>query len=388
MAKKIKNDVEGGEEVKSSTSAGQVSQYLKENESDHYNYEDDIIYRVSTGSLKLDLELGGSIKNGFGLPAGSFRAIGMPGGGKTSLALNTMKNFLEDPVYKGVRKAIYFRSEGRLSDEIRRRSGVKFVNKESEWTDNCLIIDSNVYEFVFGLIRQLILNNAEKTQYFFVIDSADTLCKREDLEKPFEDAHTVAAGALLTSVFFKKCGVALGKRGHILTFISQKRESIKIDPRQKVGTRQGSASGGYSIQHMCSTCVDVLQRTEYDDDFIRENQKDKNSKQIGHWCKLRIVKADTESAERIVKYPIKYGRENGTSVWIEYEVADLLLQYGLAKKAGAWISFPEHLVAELKEKDLELVPQVNGMDKLRDYLEKNPNITKYFINKFKEVLSN
>ena len=39
-----------------------ISSFLKNNEKDHYNYEDEHDYKVSSGSLVVDYELGG----GFG----------------------------------------------------------------------------------------------------------------------------------------------------------------------------------------------------------------------------------------------------------------------------------------------------------------------------------
>ena len=40
----------------------QIEAYLKANQSDHYNFEEKREYTVSSGSLKLDIEMGGGIK--------------------------------------------------------------------------------------------------------------------------------------------------------------------------------------------------------------------------------------------------------------------------------------------------------------------------------------
>ena len=73
-----------------------LNSFLKQNATDHYNFEEAIDYKVSSGSLQLDLHLGG------GLGPGLHRFVGMNEGGKTSAALSFMKNFLEKtPKAKG-----------------------------------------------------------------------------------------------------------------------------------------------------------------------------------------------------------------------------------------------------------------------------------------------
>jgi hypothetical protein len=93
-----------------------LGSFLKQNQSDHYNFEEAVDYKVSSGSLQLDLHLGG------GLGPGLHRFVGMNEGGKTSAALSFMKNFLEK-VQKG--KGFYIKAEGRLSNEMMERSGIK-----------------------------------------------------------------------------------------------------------------------------------------------------------------------------------------------------------------------------------------------------------------------
>ena len=112
--------------------------FLKENKEDHYNFEEEIYYKVSTGSLNLDIATGG------GLPPGLHRFLGMNEGGKTSEALEVTKNFLKNVQNS---RALLFKSEGRLSKEIQERSGVKFVSNPDEWEDGtCFVFDCNIFE--------------------------------------------------------------------------------------------------------------------------------------------------------------------------------------------------------------------------------------------------
>ena len=66
----------------------QIGEYLKENKQFHLNYEPTYDYTVSSGSLMLDLEMGGGLKPSI------FRATGISEGGKTSCSLSFAKNFL------------------------------------------------------------------------------------------------------------------------------------------------------------------------------------------------------------------------------------------------------------------------------------------------------
>ena len=65
----------------------QIQSYLKENKGDHYNFENTPDYTVSSGSLLLDIEMGGGIRPSI------IRASGVSEGGKTSCALSFARNF-------------------------------------------------------------------------------------------------------------------------------------------------------------------------------------------------------------------------------------------------------------------------------------------------------
>lgn len=373
MAPKIKEE----KEEKVLTSQEQALSYLKENKKDHYNFEEDNYYKVPSSSLNLNLDIGG------GLPVGAHRAVGINSGGKTSCCLDFMLNFLR---LNKNNKGVYFKCEGRLSPEIQERSGIQFITDPMTWDNNCLVFESNVYEAVFGFIRDLIINNPTKTKYFFIIDSMDNLVKRDDLAKPLEESAQVAGGALLTSVFFKKTSLALAKRGHILMFISQLRDEIKINSYQKTNPRQGGASGGHAVEHGASLVFEFLPR--WNDDYIREG--DKNSKIIGHKCKIKLVKSDNEKYQVEVSYPIKYGRKGGTSVWREREIYDQLLMWSFLKKTAeksSWLAFNDTIIQELRELDKEFPEKLQGEEKVCDYLEKNTKISDYLYNKFKNTLS-
>lgn len=357
----------------------QVLSQLNANKEDHLNFEETVNDKTRASSLQVTAHMDG------GLQPGAHRAVGVSAGGKTSCVLDFMYHFLGMNGGKG-RRGVYVKSEGRLSNETISRSGIFFTTDPKQWKDGtCLLLESNVFEFVFGLLGDLIRNNPSKHRYFFMIDSMDTMGKRDDLKKGFEDAQQVAGGAVMTSVFFKKTSSALSKRGHIMWFISQVRDFIRITTGGGGGAptapRQGNSSGGHAMEHAGDWVLEFLPR--YKDDIIREDQADDNSKPIGHYCKIRVVKSNNEKYTTIIRYPIKYGRVNATSVWVEREIAELLKQWELVTKKGSWFAIAQSLREEVKAAiNVDLPEQVQGMNNVFQLLEDDPKLTGYLYDKF------
>jgi RecA/RadA recombinase len=351
-----------------------LSSHLKDNKDSHYNFEDEKIFHISTGSLLLDSELSGSLE----VPA-IVRFTGVSGGGKTSAALLIMNNFLKTvPNSKG----FLVKAEGRLNSNVKRVSGVEFVHDPEEWDNGkCFVLRSNVYENIATLILELIKNNPENTRYYFLIDSMDALISKNDLSKGFDDSAKVAAGAVLTSNFLRRIMLPLSTFGHICGLISQVRSNVQINPYAKGDPKLTNSSGGNALQHYADWIFEFQPR--YKSDQILED-----GKIIGHWSKILLRKTTNEKDGVEVTYPIKHGRSDGKSIWTEYEIADMLIQWGFAKKSGAWIAFDEGLIKEIKKNiEKDLPEKIQGMDQLRTFLETNGEICVYLFDKFKTILS-
>ena len=361
------------------TSQEALKIFLKQNEEHHYNFEDEIDYKVSSGSLKVDFELSG----GFG--PGLHRFTGINEGGKTSEALEVAKNFLKMPASK----AVYIKAEGRLSKEMRERCGINFVGVESEWVDgSCFVFDCNIYETVLDLMRVLIARNPGETKYCFVLDSLDGLIMKDDMQKNFEDSHKIAGGALLGAKFMQKMSIALAKRGHMAIFVSQVRADIKLDPYSKAPIRQTTATGGNALLHFANYILEFEPR--FKKDLILENQTQPADKQknkiLGHIAKMTVKKSPNEKTNYTLEYPIKYGRTGGNSIWVERELIDMLYMWGYIQKKGAWISCEEDFLATLKENSFDFPDKVQGEAKLNKELESNQDLVLFLIKHFKELI--
>ena len=351
-----------------------LSSHLKDNKDSHYNFEDEQVFQVSTGSILLDSELGGALE----VPA-IVRFTGVSGGGKTSSALLIMNNFLKTvPNSKG----FLVKAEGRLNSNVKKISGVNFVDDPQKWDNGtCFVLRSNIYENIATLILELIKNNPENTRYYFLIDSMDALISKNDLSKGFEDSAKVAAGAVLTSNFLRRIMLPLSTFGHICGLISQVRSNVQINPYAKSDPKLTNSSGGNALQHYADWIFEFQPR--YKSDQILEGDKI-----IGHWSKILLRKTTNEKDGVEVTYPIRHGRSDGKSVWMEYEIADMLIQWGFAKKSGAWINFDQGLIKDIKEDTDQNMPEkIQGMDQLRTFLEENNKICIYLFNKFKSILS-
>jgi RecA/RadA recombinase len=351
-----------------------LGSFLKENKDAHFNFNDEQVFNISSGSLLLDSELGGGLE----VPA-IVRFTGVSGGGKTSCALLLMKNFLDTvPNSKG----FLVKAEGRLSSNVKSISGVQFTENPEDWdAGKCFVLKSNIYETIATLILELIQNNEESTRYYFLIDSMDALISKNDLSKGFEDSNKVAAGAVLTSNFLKRIMLPLSTFGHVCGLISQVRSNVQINPYAKTDPKLTNSSGGNALQHYADWILEFQPR--YKSDQIIENNKI-----IGHWAKILLKKTTNEKDGTEIVYPIKHGRKDGKSVWLEYEISDMLLQWGFAKKSGAWISFEKSFTEEINKETGKVFPEkIQGLEQLRTFLEENVEISNYLFSKFKEIIS-
>lgn len=378
MSKKLKEEqIDNGISSKSI-----LGDFLKSNKEDHYNFEETVNYKVSTGSLNMDVHTSG------GLGPGLHRFVGFTEGGKTSASLEVMKNFLNTvPNSKG----FYIKAEGRLSSDMQARSGVKFVFKPEEWdVGTCFVFESNIYETVSSAMFKLVLDNEEKNRYMFIVDSVDGLIAKNDLNKTFEESMKVAGGAVIAGNLMKKISIPLTKRGHMAIFISQVRSDIKLDPYTSAPIRQTSATGGNALLHFANFIFEFEPRFEGDlilkDPAIKKPDVVKNPI-VGHMCKICVKKSPNETSKNRVSYPIKYGRSNGTSIWVEREIVELLLRWGMVTRAGAWYTVSSDLENIAKETGTEIPDKFQGENAINDFIESNPKLAKALYDDFVKTIA-
>ena len=370
------------EEKSSSTNASnRLNSILnsKEHQEDHFNFQDAVSWKISTGSLLLDAAVGG------GITPSLIRLCGPNNEGKTPQALEIVRNFLTD-VPKS--RVVWILAEGRLSKENRERCGLKFVTDATEWTDGSVfILESNVYDLIINVIKDLVLNNEENIRYCFVIDSMDGLILKRDKDTNPTDASKVAGTQVISKKLLQSLSIGMFKHGHLMIAISQITSEIKIDPYAKTAPRGGMFSGGNALLHWADFILEYS--TTAMNDFILDNpsgkMNDGKSKSIGKYSKVIIQKSTSENTRKtIVQYPIKFGKKP-SGIWIEYEILDCLLMWELVTAKGAWITVDDSLIEELKQNNIEIPKQHQGRDNFRKWLEENAEACKYLFNKLKAV---
>jgi RecA/RadA recombinase len=344
--------------------------FFKSNKEYHYNLEERAEdYLVSSGSMILDSVLGG------GLGAGLHRFIGANEGGKTNEALHVMFNMLKTVKNS---KGLFVMAEGRLNNDIKERSGIKFVYDPSEWAvGTCLVFECHIMDTMVDFLRGLLRNNPDREKFCIVIDSMDGLITKEDLEKSSSEARKVAGGALMTSDFLKRISLGMSKFGHMCIMISQVRTNINLNPYAKQDpNNQTNSSGGNAILHYPDWILEFKKQNKGDKILEKPNQQITHDNKIfGHNAKVVICKSTNETTGQIVTYPIKHGRINGRSIWIEREVIDMLLMWGYIEQSGAWYKLDEELLKHLKENGFETKEAYQGSQALYDFLEEDEKVT-------------
>lgn len=358
-----------------------LEEYLKhkDNISKHYNFIEDKVYKVSTGSLTWDLDIGG------GLPPGLHRFCGPPESGKSSAALEICRNFLAmHPNGRG----IYIDAECKLNSFIRERSGLKFTSDPSNWRDGeIFVLQSNNFDFVVNLLRRLIKQENQPNLFCIVFDSMDALVRDCDKDKDFGDNVKVAGAALLTKNFLQTMANVMTKNGHLVLMLSQFSSNIQISQYVKEqDARPKQGGGGWAAAHFANFAFVFHERRAAD--FLRPDmqapQSPKN-RAYGKLIRVGLMKAPNEKTGGEILYPVKHGAKGCSSVWRAYELVDNLIMYNVINARGAWIDIPSIVSDRLDKESIKIPEKFQGRNRLIDWLDANERavdiLTEYMRNK-------
>lgn len=353
---------------KKSATLNLIEKHLKENKDKHFDFDEEYSYKVSTGSLLLDIEMEG------GICPQIIRFCGHVETGKTSLAFLIAKNFQEQVSNSMV---VYFNTERRTPKELIQRSGID-TNPEK-----LLIHNSKVYDHIDSLMKKLVKDNPDNRRYLFIIDSMDGLVEIDEEKKTIAESSQLGGTAKLNSTFLKRMALALAKGGHTCIMISQFRSTLSVG-KSYVAPKAVESSGGYALLHYSDWILEfghIYPKSDYI--WSKPNSE---GERLGHWCKITFRKTVNEKTGRGIRYPIKHGQTGGKSVWTEIEVIDVLKAWDLLSKNGAWYTINNNLLNELKQKKFEIPEKFQGESNIRKYLEQNEDLTKYLFNKLRTTL--
>ena len=314
---------------------------------------------------------------------------GVPGGGKSTTAIDICKNayelfkreYDEDKqklqvlVNKGDKSAKIKLEE--LEDRGPKR--VLYVDLEhsfdTAWSKT-LNIDPDKIEImqppdVFAEdILQTVQELIESDELgLVVIDSLPSLVTQSEIDKKYGE-RTVASLSGLLTVFFRKITPILTRYETTLLFINQIRQNFE-NP-YVIKTPGGEAPKYYASLRMLFQLGKPV-------DFLGNELPMSTENPDGYIINAKILKQKSAPNDRKQG---SYFLMCKSGIRVDMDYAQLAMKrYGLIRKAGAWFSFVEPDTGEILEVNEKTV-KVNGMIKVYEFLQNN---TEYF-NRLKKYI--
>jgi recombination protein RecA len=285
---------------------------------------------IPTGSLALDLALGG------GLPRGRLVEIfGAEGGGKTTLTLQCIAE-----AQKAGGLCAFIDAEHALNPSYARALGVDVDNLYIAQPDN----GEQALEIADTLMRSSAID-------CLVIDSVAALTPRAEVEGEMGDL-LVGAMARMMSQGCRKLASTVSRSNSVAIFINQIRE--------KIGVMYGSPEttpGGRALKFFASVRMRVS----------RGEAIKNGTEQIGNRTKVSIIKNKVAPPFREAEFDLIYGQ--GISKY--GDILDLAVKQDLIQKGGAWFTLGEE--------------RFQGRDNVRAFLEQNPSISDQLESQIREA---
>ena len=275
---------------------------------------------VPTGSISLDIALGG------GLPRGRIVEIyGPEASGKTTLALHSVAEIQKQGGIAG-----YVDAEHALDPVYARNIGVDI--------DNLYISQPDSGEQALEITETMVRSGAVD---IVVVDSVAALVPKAEIEGDMGDAH-VGLQARLMSQALRKLTSAISNSRCIVIFINQLREKVGI-----VFGNPETTTGGRALKYYSSVRLDVRRI-----DGIKQN-----GSIIGNRTRVKVVKNKVAPPFRQTEFDIMFGR----GISKEGDILDLAAEMDIVNKSGAWYSYNREKIGQ-------------GRENAKAYLEQNPSV--------------
>jgi recombination protein RecA len=277
---------------------------------------------VSTGSLSLDIALGGQ-----GLPRGRvIEVFGPESSGKTTLALHVAAE-----AQKAGGIAAFIDAEHAFDPSWAKKLGVNL--------EMLLVSQPSHGEEAMQICEMLVKSNAVDV---IVIDSVAALVPKKELEGEIGDTH-VGLQARLMSQALRKLTSVIAKSRTVVVFINQIRE--------KIGVMFGSPEttpGGRALKFYASCRVDVR----------RIGQLKEGEEVVGQRVRAKVVKNKVAPPFRSAEFDMLHA--DGISY--EGDILDMGMEQKIIGRTGAWFRYGDMQLGQ-------------GKEKARQYLKENPKIT-------------
>jgi len=279
------------------------------------------IQGISTGSLALDIALGGQ-----GIPCGRIVEVyGPESSGKTTLALHVVA---EAQKKGGI--AAFIDAEHALDPSWAKKLGVDL--------ETLLISQPSYGEEAMQITEMLIKSNAVDV---IVIDSVAALVPKRELDGEIGDSH-VGLQARLMSQTMRKLTGAIAKSKTAVIFINQIRE--------KIGVMFGSPEttpGGRALKFYSTCRIDIR----------RIGQLKDGEDIVGQRVRGKVVKNKVAPPFRVAEFDMMHT----CGISFEGDILDLGMEQNIVTRTGAWFRYGDMQLGQ-------------GKEKARTFLKENPEI--------------
>jgi recombination protein RecA len=275
---------------------------------------------IPTGSVSLDLALGG------GIPRGRIVEIyGPESSGKTTVCLHVLAE-----VQKSGGTAAIIDAEHALDPAYAKRLGVD--------TDKLLISQPDSGEQALEILETLVRSNAVD---IVVVDSVAALVPQAEIEGDMGDAQMGLQARLMSQAMRKLTGV-INRSKTTVIFVNQL--------RMKIGVMFGNpetTTGGNALKFYASVRMDIR----------RVSQIKQGDTVIGNHVRVKVVKNKVAPPFREAEFDIMYNQ----GISREGDVIDLAVQHEVVAKSGAWYTYKGENIAQ-------------GREAAKQYLHDNPKV--------------
>jgi recombination protein RecA len=279
--------------------------------------KDDVMGRMTTGSLALDMVLGG------GFPVNQWHEIvGEASNGKTAVALKTVAaNQARDPEFT----TVWVAAEAWVPSYAE-MCGVD--------VSRVYVVATNIMEEAYEAVLELVETKAVDC---VVIDSLPALVPTTEDEKNMDEA-TVGRGALLTGKFFRKMGHAARR-----SLVEDERPFIGLiinQYRMKIGVMYGdprTTPGGEAKNYAFFTRIEVKR-----DEWIETGTGQEKHK-VGQTIKIRTLKNKSAPPAQVAYVDFYFDEGNCTAGDYDFakEIVALGIIYKIITRAGAYYSYKD-----------------------------------------------
>ena len=276
----------------------------------------------STGSIGLDIALGG------GIPKGRIVEIyGPESSGKTTLTLHAVAE-----IQKQGGTAAFIDAEHALDPAYAERIGVKVAD--------LLVAQPDNGEQALEIVETLVRSNAVD---LIVVDSVAALVPQAEIEGDMGDSHMGLQARLMSQALRKLTGIISRSKTTVI-FINQL--------RMKIGVMFGNpetTTGGNALKFYTSVRMDIR----------RISQIKSGDEVIGNRAKVKVVKNKIAPPFREAEFDIMYN----VGISREGETLDLAVIHNIVGKAGAWFEYDGAKIGQ-------------GREAAKQYLKDNPEVLK------------